>query len=87
MVKVTLLTTSNCPYCPLAKEVWGELRKKHEFEFEVIDAMTPKGKELITKFNVMAVPTSIISYESGKEEVAFRGVPDPDKAAEKLVER
>jgi thiol-disulfide isomerase/thioredoxin len=85
MVKVILLTTLSCPYCPLAEKVWRELKKKYDFEFEVVDAMTPKGKELVKKFNIMAVPTTIIQYDSGEEEVAFKGVPSPEEAARKLT--
>jgi thiol-disulfide isomerase/thioredoxin len=86
MVKVILLTTLSCPYCPLAEKVWRELKKKYDFEFEVVDAMTPKGKELVKKFNIMAVPTTIIRYNSGKEEIGFIGVPSLEEAAKKLAE-
>ncbi len=77
MVNVTLITTKTCVYCPSVKQLWKDLQKKHKFTYEEVDATTPKGQELVTKFSIMAVPTTIID---GK--VAFIGVPPRDKAVE-----
>ncbi len=75
MVKVTILTTKSCPYCPSAKKLWQDVKKEHKFDYEEVDALSEKGQELVAKHGVMSVPTTLID---GK--VAFTGVPDKNKA-------
>ena len=75
MVKVILITAKACPACPFAKQVWSDLRKEHNFEYEEVDAMSEKGKKLVQKFFIEAVPTTIID-----DKIAFIGVPDKNKA-------
>lgn len=77
MTKVQIITTKVCPYCPSAKRVWQEVKKDHEFEYEEIDAFSDKGREMVEKFGIMTVPTTVID---GK--VAFTGVPEKKKAEE-----
>jgi glutaredoxin len=77
MVKVTVVTTKICPYCPPAKKVWQELKKQYNFEYEEVDASTDKGQQLAKKFNIRTVPTTIID-----DRVAFIGVPPKQKAIE-----
>lgn len=75
MVKVTMLTTKSCPYCPSAKRLWQELKKESKFDYEEVDALSEKGQDLVSRHGIMSVPTTIID---GK--VAFIGVPDRSKA-------
>lgn len=75
MVKVQILTTKSCPFCPSAKKVWQEVKKEHNFDYEEVDAMSPKGADLVERFGVMSVPTTIIDGR-----VAFTGVPEKSKA-------
>lgn len=77
MHKVTVVTTKSCPYCPSAKKLWQDLKKTHKFEYEEVDAMSEKGQDLVGRFGIMSVPTTIID---GK--VKFTGVPDKKKAVE-----
>lgn len=79
MKKVILLTTSTCPYCPAAKKLWQELKKKHKFDYEEVDATSEKGMRLVQKHMIMSVPTTIID-----NEVAFVGIPDREKAIEAI---
>jgi len=81
MHKVTVVTTETCVYCAPCKKLWEEVKKDHKFDYEVIDAMSPKGQQLVGKFAIMSVPTTIID-----DKVAFIGVPRKDKAIE-AVER
>jgi len=83
MTKVTLVYTKTCSYCPAAKQLWKDLQKQHKFDYEEVDAVSPKGQVLVTKFGIMAVPTTIIE-KNGKSEVAFTGVPNKEKAVEKV---
>ena len=55
------------------------LRKEVEFEFKIVNATSPEGVELVRKFNIVAVPTSIVD-----DQIAFVGVPEKNKALELL---
>ena len=77
MVKVIIVTTKVCPYCPPAKALWRKLQKKYKFDYEEVDGSTEKGQDLAVKFNIRAVPTTIID-----DEVVFVGVPPENKAIE-----
>lgn len=77
MVKVTLVKTKTCPYCPSASKLWQELQKTEKFEYEEVDAMTEKGQQIVSKLGIMSVPTTIID-----DKVVFVGVPDKQKALE-----
>lgn len=76
MTKVTVVYTKTCPYCPATKQLWKSLQKQLKFDYEEVDAISPKGQELVTKFNIMAVPTSIV--DNGKDVIV--GVPSKERA-------
>lgn len=73
--KVQVVYTKTCKYCGPTKEMWRDLQKVYEFEYEEIDAQSSKGQELVQKFSIMTVPTTIID---GK--VQFVGMPNKNKA-------
>lgn len=75
MVKVTVLTTKSCVYCPTAKRLWQDIRKEHKFDYEEVDALSEKGQEIVERHGIMSVPTTLID---GK--VMFTGIPDKNKA-------
>ena len=76
MTKVTVVYTKSCPYCPAAKALWKSLQKELKFDYEEVDAVSPKGQQLVEKFGIMAVPTSIV--DDGKDVIV--GVPSKDRA-------
>ncbi len=82
MVKVQVVYTKACPFCPAAKDLFKDLKKEYKFDYEEIDAMTPKGQEVVSRFNIMSVPTTIID-----DKVEFIGVPPREKAIEKIKSR
>lgn len=86
MKKVQLVFTKTCLYCGPTKAIWHELQKKYKFNYEEIDAETEKGQKIVQKFNIMAVPTTIIIHENGKSEVAFIGLPNKSRAEELVSE-
>ena len=83
MVKVTLVKTKTCVYCPAASRFWNEMKKEYKFDYEEVDATAPKGQELVMKFMIMAVPTSIIEDKNGKSNVIM-GIPNREKAMHAL---
>ncbi len=78
MTKVTVVYTKTCPYCPSAKALWKSLQKQLKFDYEEVDAVSTKGQQLVAKFSIMAVPTTII--DDGKDVIV--GVPSKEKAIE-----
>lgn len=75
MAKVQVVYTQRCPHCPATKELFRDLKKEYDFDYEEIDAMTEKGQELVDKHGIMSVPTTIVN-----DKVAFIGVPPKEKA-------
>lgn len=77
MQEVILLISENCPYCPKAKEIWENLNKKYNFRLKIINVLSEEGRRIIKKYNIMAVPTTLID-----EKIVFIGIPDVNKAVE-----
>lgn len=84
MVKVTVLTTKSCVYCPTAKKLWQDIKKDHKFDYEEVDALSERGQQIVERYGIMSVPTTLIE-KNGKTEVAFTGIPDKQKAISKVV--
>ncbi len=74
MVKVQLVYTKSCIYCPAVKSMFKDFKKQYKFDYEEIDAMSPEGQKLVTKFSIMSVPTIIVD-----NRVRWVGVPQKDK--------
>ncbi|NOZ82193.1 MAG: hypothetical protein GXO63_03550 [Candidatus Micrarchaeota archaeon] len=86
MVKVEILKTHTCPWCPVASEVVKSIAREYE-NVDVIETFleTPEGAEKAKKLGVTSVPTILVE---GK--IFSVGVPDPDelrKAIEDAVVR
>ena len=78
MVKVTLITATWCNSCPSAKKIW-ELKSEHDFEYENVDLMSEKGKELVATHSIKGVPANIVD---GK--FLFSGIPTRSEALEAI---
>ena len=79
MVKVQVVYTQLCPFCPPVKELFRSLKKEYDFDYEEIDATTEKGQELVQKHTIMSVPAVLVN-----DVVAFVGVPPKEKAIEAI---
>lgn len=79
MVKVTLIHATWCKVCPSARRLWNDLKSEYDFEYEEIDVETPKGQELIEKYGIVGVPTTLIDGE-----IAFTGVPKKAEAIARI---
>ena len=84
-MKLILLKTPTCPYCPIASQILKELQKELNFEYEELDATKPKGMALAIKHKVSAVP-AIISVSKKEEKLAFVGVPKKEDILKILEE-
>lgn len=69
-----------CPVCPSAKELWRGLKDEHRFSYKEVDIASPQGEELVSKFNIMSVPTTVIG-----DRIAFAGVPDRGEAVKEVT--
>jgi len=74
MVKVQLVYTKQCVYCPSAKTLFKDLKKLYKFDYEEIDAMSPEGQKLVSKYSIMSVPTILVD-----NRVQWVGIPQKDK--------
>lgn len=76
MKTVVLLIADWCPVCPGAKELWDNLKKEYDFNYEIYDIASEKGQQLVKEYGITGVPVTIID---GK--VIFSGLPDKEDAA------
>lgn len=79
MVKVILVTSNWCHFCPTTKKLWKDIKLDHDFEYEEIDFDSPEGENIVDKYSISSVPTTIIN-----DKIAFVGIPDKDKAIKAL---
>ena len=64
MLKVQFLTMDGCHSCATVKKAIEELKPEFpNLEIEEIDITTPKGQELVQKYQIMASPGIIINGE------------------------
>jgi thioredoxin-related protein len=68
----------------MAKILWKKLQKDYKFEFEEVDAYSEKGRKLVEKHEIRAVPATIIQDEKG-ERLAFVGVPSEEEAKKEVM--
>lgn len=80
MVKVTLVHAQWCTVCPTVSKLWKELNAEYDFEYEEIDADTPEGQELVAKYGINGVPTTLID---GK--IIFVGIPKKTDALARII--
>lgn len=80
MVKVQLVYTKTCVYCPVAKSLLKDLKKQYKFDYEEVDATSPEGQKLVSKFSIMSVPTIIVD-----NKVRWVGLPQKDKVIEAVA--
>lgn len=78
--QVALVVAEWCPVCPRARELWRSLKKEYDFHYDEIDIASPSGEQLVSEFNILSVPTTIINGR-----VAFVGVPEHGEAVRKVT--
>ncbi|MGZ4904993.1 MAG: thioredoxin family protein [Halobacteriota archaeon] len=79
MKDVVLLTHKGCPICPVVRSFWEDLQKDCDFNYKHVEVYTPEGLQLLRKYGIRSVPTTLID-----QKVEFIGVPDRAKALAKI---
>jgi glutaredoxin len=81
MVKIELVKTPGCKECAKVKAmIEAEVKPQFpDLEVEEIDALTPRGQELVLKHGIMASPGVLINGE-----LFSTGGANRDKLIEKL---
>jgi len=80
---IEIITSPQCPHCPMAKRVVEEVVKKvscDDIEVKYIDATEDPGT--VEKYSIMAVPTIVVDGE-----VAFVGAPSSEQLENYLREK
>jgi len=72
---IKLFVKKDCPRCPMAKKVVGELEKEKikEVVVERFDAEEVEGMAEAAYYTVMATPTIVVTDNDGKEVKSWRG--------------
>ncbi len=78
--EVILLTAKWCSVCPAAKALWRELKATVSFDYHEVDVESIRGQELVERYSISSVPTSILD---GK--VVLHGVPVRSHAEQLLA--
>ena len=64
MIKIQFVTVEGCVHCAAALKVFEELKPTYpEMEVKEIDATTPEGMELVSKFGIFSSPGIVINGE------------------------
>jgi len=83
-MKILLFVSSHCPHCPDAERIVRKIVPEYGLSFSKIRMKTPKGKELSSKYNIMALPTLLILDNNENEVKRIVGVPDEDLLKNKI---
>lgn len=80
MINIQFVTVEGCYHCARAREIFGELKPKYPgMNIEEIDATTPQGMELVSKYGIFQSPGILIN-----DELFSTGGLDKAKFIEKL---
>lgn len=76
-------TAPNCPACDMLAAPIGKINAAQRVPFEIVDASTPEGLALATRYNVELTPTAIVVDYAGAERgrVSFEEMRDKTPAA------
>lgn len=77
-MKILLFVSPRCSHCPNAERIVKRIVPEysdHGVTFEKIRVKTDRGKELSSRFNIMALPTILILDKTGNETKRIVGAP------------
>jgi len=80
MINIQFITVEGCYHCAKAKKVFSDLAPQYpEMKIEEIDATTPEGMELVSKYEIFQSPGIVVNGE-----LFSTGGLNKDKFIEKL---
>jgi len=85
-VRIETIITPTCPYCPYAVLIANKIAIASEGKVisDIVEAH--EFPEIAEKFNVMAVPTVVLSTKPYQGEIFSVGVPKEKALLEKIIE-
>jgi len=86
-MKLLIFVSSNCPHCPNAEKVVEKIAPEYYnygLSFKKIRMKTSEGKELASKYNIMAVPTVLFLDDKNNEIQRIVGTPSEDSLRSKI---
>ena len=63
--QITLLTTTDCPRCRMAKEALD----RRNFEYSILNASEDEGRELALKYGIMTAPAMFVDYGTSEKVI------------------
>ncbi len=75
-VKLEVFTSPTCPHCPHAVKVSEEVREEKP-EIHIIETSTgtSDGMKRAQQYNIMAVPTVLVTGPESDQPIGLKGVP------------
>ncbi|MCK4429594.1 MAG: thioredoxin family protein [Candidatus Aenigmarchaeota archaeon] len=86
-MKLLVFVSSHCPHCPNAEKVAEKIAPEYSdngLSFRKVRMKTSEGKELASKYNIMAVPTTLLLDNEDNEIQRLVGVPDEASLRSKI---
>ncbi|RLG16607.1 hypothetical protein DRN69_00410 [Candidatus Pacearchaeota archaeon] len=86
-MKLLIFVSSNCPHCPNAEKVVEKIAPEYYnygLCLKKIRMKTSEGKELASKYNIMAVPTILFLDDKNNEIQRIVGSPSEDFLRNKI---
>lgn len=80
MIDIRIFTAKNCPNCPSAKKVLGEVCKEFEGKVKVIEVDIEKEPEEALMFQVASTPSIAI----GENTIFFGKVPNKEELKKEI---
>ncbi len=86
-MKILVFVSSRCPHCPNAEKVAEKIAPEYYnygLSFKKVRMKTSEGKELVSKYNIMAMPTILFLDEEDNEIQRINGAPSEDSLRNKI---
>lgn len=78
-MKITVLVSKWCPVCEVAEEILKKLKEEHNFELEILDVTSEKGRKIVEEKGIRKIPATLIDGV-----LVFSGLPEERELKEIL---
>ncbi len=86
-MKILVFVSSHCPHCPNAEKVAEKIAPEYSeygLSFRKVRMKTSEGKELASKYNIMAMPTILLLDDENNEIQRIVGAPSEESLRSKI---